>query len=193
MAYLIDGHNLIGQLADISLADPNDEAKLVLKLRGFAARKRKKCIVIFDKGIPAGSSGLSNTTVEVVFASPGSTADRIMIERIRHAKDPQQWIVVSGDSDVLTAAQMRGMRSMRSHEFVPMLNAPQPANKDMLIDKDGETPRAPHLKHKQRVKMDVHVPPSEVEKWLKIFGEGVPPDAQKSARKNRTNKHGKNG
>ncbi len=32
MHYLIDGHNLIAQISDISLDDPDDEAKLVLRL-----------------------------------------------------------------------------------------------------------------------------------------------------------------
>ena len=35
MPYLIDGHNLIACLPDISLDDPNDEAQLVNKLKGF--------------------------------------------------------------------------------------------------------------------------------------------------------------
>jgi S-adenosylhomocysteine hydrolase len=34
MPYMIDGHNLIGKLPDISLDDPNDEALLVQKLAG---------------------------------------------------------------------------------------------------------------------------------------------------------------
>ena len=41
MNYLIDGHNLIGQLPDISLDDPNDEALLVQKLSGFCAANTK--------------------------------------------------------------------------------------------------------------------------------------------------------
>ena len=38
--YLIDGHNLIGQLPDLSLTDPDDEAKLVQKLTGFPRARR---------------------------------------------------------------------------------------------------------------------------------------------------------
>ena len=40
MFYLIDGHNLIGQLADIDLDDPNDESLLVQKLNGWTSRTR---------------------------------------------------------------------------------------------------------------------------------------------------------
>lgn len=127
MAYLIDGHNLIGQLHDISLADPNDEAKLVQKLRGFAARTgSKKVIVIFDKGMPAGASGLSNGTVEVIFASHITNADNVMIERINYARDPQHWVVVSSDNQVLDAAKNRKMKIIRSSDFAKQLNTPQP-------------------------------------------------------------------
>jgi len=33
MPYLIDGHNLIAQMPGFSLSDPDDEARLVLRLR----------------------------------------------------------------------------------------------------------------------------------------------------------------
>ena len=38
---LIDGHNLIGQTPGLSLADPNDEQKLIVMLRKYAARKQR--------------------------------------------------------------------------------------------------------------------------------------------------------
>lgn len=158
MAYLIDGHNLIGQLPDISLADPNDEAKLVLKLKGFAARTRKRVIVVFDNGVPAGKSSLGNHVVEVLFASPGTTADAIMQARIRSAPDPMMWVVVSGDNEVLAAARERKMRAIKSAEFVQELNPPKPPPKN--LDKEAH--------------MDVPVSPKEVEEWLKIFGRKPP-------------------
>ena len=46
MHYLIDGHNLIAHLADIDLEDPNDEVKLVLMMRGWAAAGRKRSHLI---------------------------------------------------------------------------------------------------------------------------------------------------
>lgn len=158
MAYLIDGHNLIGQLPDISLSDPNDEAKLVLKLKGFAARTRKRVIVVFDNGVPAGKSHLGNSVVEVLFASPGTTADAIMQARIRTAPDPMMWVVVSGDNEVLAAARERKMRAIKSAEFVPELNPPKPPPKH--LDKEAH--------------MDVPVTPQEVEEWLRIFGKKPP-------------------
>ena len=59
MTYLIDGHNLIAQFPGMSLDDPNDEAMLVQKLSGFVARSKRRCVVVFDYGLPGGKSRMS--------------------------------------------------------------------------------------------------------------------------------------
>ena len=155
--YLIDGHNLIGQLPDISLDDPDDEAKLVQKLIGFSARQKKKCVVIFDQGIVGGKSRLSPRGVEVIFASTNTNADALMIARIKAARDPRQWVVVSGDLVVLDAARSRKMQAIRSAEFAPLLRPTHAADKDTKIDEGKPA--------------DVYVSPAEVEAWLKLFKE----------------------
>jgi hypothetical protein len=90
MLLLIDGHNLISALPDITLDDPNDEAKLVEKLKSYAARTGNRCVVVFDGGIPGGlSRDLSSGRVRAVFAAAARTnADRVLRERIREAPDP---------------------------------------------------------------------------------------------------------
>ena len=121
MPYLIDGHNLIGQLPDISLDDPNDEALLVQKLTAFVARTGKRCVVVFDYGLPGGRSRMSTRAVQVVFASQRSTADRVMIERLGKLKDPRNWVVVSSDNDVLEAARLRKMQTLTSPDFAALM------------------------------------------------------------------------
>jgi uncharacterized protein len=184
MPYLIDGHNLIAKLPDFDLSDPNDEAKLVLRLRGFAAARRRKCIVIFDKGLPGGQSSLSNSVVHVVFATAfQTTADRIIMERIRDTPDAGNWTVVSSDNEVLAAARQHGMRAMLSSDFAPELTARSAAPNDI-----GE-------------RIHVTVPPQEVDEWLDIFGEtsedtiDPPPPAQKPTKPpvQSSAKPGKNG
>lgn len=155
MPYLIDGHNLIGQLPDISLADPDDEAKLVIKLVGFAARKKSRCVVVFDKGITAGKSRMSNSAVEVVFAPSSSSADAIMIARIDATRDPNYWTVVSNDNAVLKRARQRQMKAIKSSVFARELRPVQ------VIDKDADPGEAEH----------VRISPAEVEMWLQIFRE----------------------
>ena len=52
MNYLIDGHNLIGSMPNISLSDDNDEFKLVFLLRKIAvSKKNRQILVVFDRGV----------------------------------------------------------------------------------------------------------------------------------------------
>lgn len=159
MPYLIDGHNLIGQLPDISLDDPNDEAKLVQKLAGFVARKNTRCTVVFDNGNPGGRSRMSLSSVEVVFASERTTADNVMLERIQRESNPKMLTVVSSDNAVLSAARRRSMQTVTSTEFVQQLQPPPPRPRP-----GPDT--APDLK----------LSPREVDEWLMLFKErGTPP------------------
>lgn len=122
MPYLIDGHNLIAFMPDISLDDPNDEAKLVERLKAFMMRKRKKCTVVFDHGLPGGvNPNLSNSQVEVLFAHSRSKADYIIRERLDDAPDPRSWQVVTSDSEVAAAARTRGASVISSAQFAAML------------------------------------------------------------------------
>jgi len=150
MPILIDGHNLIGRLPDLRLDDPDDEAKLVLRLRAYAARTRKRITVVFDQGLPGGEAPqLSGAGVKVVFASAGRSADGVLRERIRRDSDPRGLLVVTSDVGVAAAAQARGARVMRSEEFAAQLVAPAA---------DAADGRETTLSE------------AEVEEWLRLFG-----------------------
>lgn len=152
MPYLIDGHNLIGRLPDIDLNDPNDEALLVQKLTGFVARTRKKCVVVFDAGLPGGESRLSTHGVKVIFASHLSNADQVIIERIGKTANPTTWTVVSSDNRVLDAADRRKMKTLRAAEFAEILRRPT-------------LPGQPGVD----IAADVHLSDDEVDDWLRLF------------------------
>lgn len=158
MPYLIDGHNLIGQMPDIALDDPNDEAMLVQKLIAFNARTNKKCVVVFDYGVPGGLSRMSTRQVQVVFAPAKSSADFVMIERIGRAADKTQWTVVSSDRDVLAAARRNRMAVLNSADFAALLERPQPAAAPAEPD-PGEA-------------ADVRMSPDDVDDWLAFFDRG---------------------
>lgn len=159
MPYLIDGHNLIHFVDGFDLDDPDDEAKLVLKLRGFCARKRKKCVVVFDEGLPGGTSSMSTPSVQVVFASSRqSNADRIIRERIRNTRDVKGWIVVSSDNEILDEAKNMGMRGIKSAEFAQRLQSPKK--------------QQPHVGLQEQVS----VSGAEVEEWLSVFEYDEDPD-----------------
>lgn len=173
MSYLIDGHNLIGQLDDISISDPDDEAKLVLKLRGFCARERTKVVVIFDQGLPSGVSQMSNQVVEVRFAPYRSTADEMLIGRIERAADPTNWTVVSSDQRVLACAQQHKMRVLRSHEFARHLRplSTPLSEPTVLPRKPGEPIEPPDPGEAIHVMLS----PGQVAEWLKVFPETTRP------------------
>lgn len=122
MPYLIDGHNLIGAMKDIRLSDPDDEMKLVNKLRSYAARKGKKLTVIFDGGLPGGKSIASNDKVTVIFAAyEHSSADKLIAARIKRLRDPQGWTLVTSDQELLGLAKSYRVRAMRSAAFADTL------------------------------------------------------------------------
>jgi predicted RNA-binding protein with PIN domain len=49
MPVIIDGHNLIGRMSGISLADPQDEEKLIRMLAQDLHLAQRKAIVVFDR------------------------------------------------------------------------------------------------------------------------------------------------
>ena len=87
MPLLIDGHNLIGSgaLADISLDDEDDEAKLVARLRVWRSKAKDQMTVVFDHGITGGKSlTLSGAGVNVIFARNPQDADQLIRKRRRN-------------------------------------------------------------------------------------------------------------
>jgi uncharacterized protein len=151
MPYLIDGHNVIAAMEGIDLDDPNDEAKLVMKLRAWTAHINRKAILVFDGGIPGGlSRTLSTPTVKVVFAARQHTiADHIIRERIRELPDAQNWTVVSSDHEILDEAEVAGARTLTAQAFADAMERPP----DVLKEKPDTVSAA------------------EIEAWLQVFGE----------------------
>jgi predicted RNA-binding protein with PIN domain len=150
---LIDGHNLIGQMPSISLRDPDDEEKLIRVLMSYGARTGKKITVVFD---PGAAYALPETrrkgSLEVVFASRGTNADRVIERRVRRMPMPQEWLVVTSDRELAEKVGRLGARVRGAGEFAAELSGPADTP-------DGEW------------KGDAPSP-EEVDDWLAIFGEG---------------------
>ena len=156
MPYLIDGHNLIACLPDIRLDDPDDEAKLVNKLKSFVAGGGNKCSVVFDGGIPGGQSAMSNNAVQVTFAAAErSNADAIIKHRMRRARDAKYWIVVTSDHELVNFARGRGLRTMTSSEFARLLRSNVEDQTDL-----GE-------------EIDPKILDDDLDHWLRQFGADV--------------------
>lgn len=161
MPYLIDGHNVIGQMNSIQLDDPHDEAKLVLLLRSYSAQLGKKFHVIFDGGIPSGMSNLSTSRVKVYFASSESSADNVMRMLIKNTTNPGSWMVVSSDHAIGSTAKRKGMKVMRAERFAEKLESMQ----DLAAKTELEN-------YVPETKTDPHLSKDEVNEWLDIFDSG---------------------
>jgi len=136
MAYLIDGHNLIGQTPGLRLSDPDDEQQLIELLRAYLVRVGKKGTVIFDRGLPGGASRWSNNVLEVRFAPHPRTADDVIQARLRQEANPRGLIVVTGDRELSEAAQHAGARVIKSAAFArAMLSKPE--SDKTAADKEG--------------------------------------------------------
>jgi len=155
MPLLIDGHNLIGcgELPGISLADEDDELKLVRLLRCYRSRVRKDITVFFDAGLPGGRSRqLSGSGVEVIFAHDrDQRADDLIASRLRRAANPRNLTVVTSDHALADLARARGARVISSQEFAARLTAPPPSS--------------------PRQREEPPLSPQEVEEWLAFFGQ----------------------
>jgi predicted RNA-binding protein with PIN domain len=151
---LIDGHNLIAQTPGLSLADPDDEQKLVALLRTYAQRKRAKVIVVFDSGLPGGKSNeLTGGGVTAIFAGAHTIADRILIERIHDLKKPGEWMLVSSDHEIQAAARQRKVLVRSSDKFAATMLAP------------------PKNAREKRPAVEDKLSRDEVDEWLRIFGK----------------------
>ncbi len=158
MHYLIDGHNLISKMDAISLEDPNDEVKMVLLLRKWAAGKRnRKVTVVFDGGVPGGEDQyLSTSKVKVLFAPGNLSADDLIITRINRVDNPTEYMVVTSDREVQSAARKRKLALITSEDFSPMVDATDSGDDNVEISPDPE------------------ISADELTEWLELFNGSQP-------------------
>lgn len=158
MHYLIDGHNLIAKIPDISLNDPNDEVELILRLKSWAAASpKRKVTVYFDGGLPGGmEQRLSTSDIKVIFASEGRTADSLIIKRFRKIKNPPEYTLVTSDQEIIAAAQKRRLPHLRSETFAEKMG------------KDKQTRATPAPLPPETD--DPEISASEIAEWLELFG-----------------------
>ncbi len=152
MPYLIDGHNLIPKVG-LHLNSPDDEMELVAILKEFARLKRQQVEVYFD-GAPIGQAGTRKLgTVRAHFVPLGQTADSAIRSRLKKMeKDAKNWIIVSSDHEVQSAARVVRAQVVTSDEFVKMLRVAT-----------NSAPKA----NTENKKLSAQ----EVDEWLKLFRE----------------------
>jgi len=148
MPYLIDGHNLIGRFPGLSLADPEDERKLLEALEIFARFSRRKAAVFFDRGQPgAGQQFLAGRMITAHFIPAPRPADDAILDFLRGRKDAHHYTVVSSDSELRARARRAGAKGISSEQFArEVLALIRPREKEKPSDE-----------------------PKDIEEWLRLF------------------------
>jgi hypothetical protein len=153
MPYIIDGHNLIPKVPGLSLADIDDEMRLVGILQEFCRTQRKQVEVFFDKAAPGGVRAQKFGCVTARFVSRGRTADAAIRERlIRLGGEARNYFVVSSDRAVQASARSARARVLSSDEFAGSLLS-------KVIDRPEESGALE----------DVPVSEDEIDEWLELF------------------------
>lgn len=122
MPYLIDGHNLIGRMRGISLQDPDDEARLIARLRAFCARRATTATVYFDGAVIGSTQGQGRGGLTARFVARPATADAAIRRHLeRLGRETPNWTVVTSDAAVAEAARRLGAPVESSGAFARKL------------------------------------------------------------------------
>jgi uncharacterized protein len=152
MPYLIDGHNLIPKIPDMSLKTIDDEEHLIQLLQDFCRQQQKDIEVFFDKA-PAGyarTQKLGRLTVH--FVRQGRSADSAIRERLQKIGGAaRNWTVVSSDHAVQTYARQARAQIIDSEDFSKLLR-----QGSRVENTDTDRP-------------EYHSSPEEVDEWLETF------------------------
>ncbi len=154
MPYLIDGHNLIGAIPGLSLADLDDELALIRRLTEYAQKHQRSITVYFDRGSLAAPQLTNAGRVKVQFVRPPRTADDAIRAHLRRLdREATNWTVVTSDRAVASAARQVGATVVKSQDF---------ARQMLPVDNEATEDEKP----------DRPLEPDEIESWEKLFGGG---------------------
>lgn len=155
MNYLVDGHNLIGSLPNISLSDFDDEFQLVMMLRRIAtAKKGRQVVVVFDRGVYGHTQPLNGYNVTCHFARSPEDADTQIIRRIKGLARPKDWALVTADRRIIEVANQYGVRHMPNAIFVSQLLRKQSTTAE-YHDEKPEVPLSAEQIEAWRVEMNL--------------------------------------
>mgnify|MGYP001233769482 CR=1 FL=1 len=175
MLWLIDGHNVIGQLQDLSLDDPYDEAKLTQAIRRYVMRGngKVKAIIYFDNGLPGGfSKELSSHYVEVIFAPPRTPADRLIMKRASALRaKSQEFVLVTSDDHIRQLGFAYGLEMIASEEFALLIGfrPVEVPDDDDSPQSDANQPRKTRTVILYDKDPNPVISQQEINYWLPIF------------------------
>ena len=152
MPFIIDGHNLIGKISGIHLAQMDDEEKLIRRVLKYCNSAQKQAEIYFDRAAPGGAGKRKYGRVTAVFVDARRTADDAIHRRLAGLKrQARNWTVVSSDRRVQVEARAMGAGVITSEDFVEMME-----NERFNNASSGNAP----------------LDDDEIADWLKAFGAG---------------------
>lgn len=156
MNYIIDGHNLIAKTEGLSLSMPDDEQRLIELLSRFGQQNRGRLEVYFD-GAPPGQAGMRNYgKVRAHFVPISQTADDAIRRQLsKMGQAARNWVVVTSDRSVQTAARAAHARVMSAEDFASHLQSSQLKDRPVNAESPAEQPMTE----------------AELKEWLIIFKE----------------------
>lgn len=154
MPYIIDGHNLIGQMPELSLADIEDEQQLIEILKDFCLREQRSAEVYFDNASPGVPRARNYGRLSAFFSRAGKSADQAIAERLhRLGKEARNWTVVSSDRQVQAMAKAKRAKVLSAAEFARQLK---------------KTTLQPEIHIRDKMDMP-NVRSEDINYWLKVF------------------------
>lgn len=153
MQYIIDGHNLIGQIRSLSLRDAEDEEALIDMLVPFLRAKKSRAMIFFDRAA-FGQGGQRNYgLVKAVFVPSGSTADAAIADYVRQIGGAaRNHTLVSSDRMVQAAARAHHVSIMTSSDF-------------------GEKLEEFQAQHQTRPVTETKLSEAEIQEWEDFFNQ----------------------
>ncbi len=153
MPFLIDGHNLIPKIPNLSLSAIDDETHLIELLQDFCRLNQKDAEIFFDNAPPGQSRKLKKGRITVNFVRQGRTADTAIEDRLTQlGNSARNWTVVSSDRAVQASARQFRAYVMSSEKFSDLL---ENMGRKESTNSSGEG----------------NLPVIDVEDWIKFFKE----------------------
>ncbi len=157
MLILIDGHNLIPHLPGLSLADVDDENKLIPFLQEYCRVRRRTVEVYFDRAAVGRAGRRRFGQVTAFYVQAGITADEAIMARLADlGKQARNVQVVSSDRQVQQAARAVHAAVIPSETF----------SAELVSLGEGQ----PSLDTRDRLLSE-----SELSEWEALFRRGHPP------------------
>lgn len=152
--FILDGYNIIHAIPSLKrtlVHDAESARELLIHAAGrYGIAENIRCTIVFDGMAPENNrTASSHAPIHVVYSSP-LTADAKIKHMIEHSKNRSSLVIVTSDREILRFAQLHSCHHHTSKHFAHLL-----ADTDDTVTEKSDAP----------------LPPSQIEEWLKIFGE----------------------